>query len=62
MANIKQYLVSKGIAEKEIVFSAVIINKEFDRVKNNDKSESTVFTGFNLSQHVNIESKKGPVL
>ena len=57
MATIKQYLVGKGIAEKEIVFSAVIINKEFDHIKNNDKLETNVFTGFNLTQHVNIESK-----
>ncbi len=57
MAAIKHYLTSKGIAEKEIVFSAVSIKKEFDRVKNNDRSETNVFTGFTLTQRVEIESK-----
>jgi len=32
MATIKQYLLSKGVSEKEIVFSAVNINKEFQKI------------------------------
>ncbi len=57
MATIKQYLISKGVPEKEIVFTAVNIKKEFERILNKDESERSEFTGYNLSQRVEIESK-----
>lgn len=54
--QIKKYLVSKGLNENEIVFSAVDIRKEFENVKENNVSRQ-VFTGYKLSQNVQIESK-----
>jgi hypothetical protein len=57
MATIKKYLIGKGVAEKEIVFSSVNINKDFEHIRNKDESESDVFTGYNLTQRVQIESK-----
>ncbi len=57
METIKLYLIGKGVSEKEIVFSAVIINKEFEHIRNKNESESDVFTGYNLTQRIEIESK-----
>lgn len=57
MEAIKHYLIGKGISEKEIVFSAVNINKEFERIRSKNESETEVFTGYNLTQRVEIESK-----
>lgn len=55
---IKEYLTSKGIASNEIIFSAVSINKEYDTSYDQYGSQrSQVFTGYNLSQNVQIESK-----
>lgn len=55
--QIKKYLVSKGLAEKEIVFSSVDIRKEFEKVKENNFIKD-VFTGYSLTQSVKIESKE----
>lgn len=54
---LKKYLVSKGIPEKNMVFSAVNIMRDI----NTDYDPSTgrsrsVFTGFNLTQSVQVES------
>ncbi len=57
MLNIKAYLLSKNIPESEIVFSSVDIDKQFDYIRNSDKTETRIFTGFNLTQRVQIESK-----
>jgi uncharacterized protein len=57
METIKKYLISKGIVEKEIVFSAVNINKEFEHIRDKNESETDVFTGYNLTQRIEIESK-----
>jgi hypothetical protein len=55
--KIKAYLISKGIQEKNIVFSAIEINKEFDDLYDSaGKRTRTVFTGYRLSQSVQIES------
>jgi len=55
---IKEYLTSKGIASNEIIFSAVSINKEYDSSFDQyGNQRSQVFTGYNLSQNVQIESK-----
>ena len=54
---IRQYLKGKGITEKEMVFSSVVINKEFDtKTDENGKQTSQVFTGYNLTQTVNVQS------
>jgi uncharacterized protein len=57
MATISAYLKGKGINEKEIVFSSVDINKDFEVKRDKDDNETTVFTGYTLVQKVNIESK-----
>ncbi|WP_025763852.1 SIMPL domain-containing protein [Dyadobacter tibetensis] len=55
--HIRKYLISKGIQNDQIIFSAVQIAKEFDEVygDNGVKIRST-FTGYHLSQNVQIES------
>lgn len=54
---IQNYLKGKGVQEKQIVFSAVDIRKEFKTLYN-DKGESigSEFDGYTLTQSVEIES------
>ena len=55
--TIRNYLISKGVKETEIVFSAVSINKEFDYFyDSNGNNTSKTFTGFNLSQNLTVKS------
>jgi hypothetical protein len=55
--KINEYLVSKGIKAVNIVFSAIEINKEFEDVYDaNGKRLKSVFSGYRLSQNVQIES------
>ena len=57
--KIKSYLSSKGIAPKEMVFSAVNFNKDFETTYNeNGTTRQQIFTGFNLTQSVSIQSKE----
>ncbi|MCL4857133.1 MAG: SIMPL domain-containing protein, partial [Flavobacteriales bacterium] len=57
--SIKNYLISKGIKDNQIIFSAVDINKEFDySYDNNGNQRSSVFTGYRLTQNVQIESNE----
>jgi hypothetical protein len=56
--RIKSYLISKGIASSEIVFSAVNFNKDFDYIYNeNGSTKQQIFTGFSLNQTVTVQSK-----
>ena len=56
-AIIQQYLMSKGLSDEEIVFSAVNISREYDYTyDNNYNMRNQVFTGFRLNQEVKIES------
>ncbi|MCG2609906.1 SIMPL domain-containing protein [Flavobacterium sp. SM15] len=56
--SIKKYLVSKGIGNDEIVFSAVNFNKDFQTTYNeNGTTREQIFTGFSLTQNVTIQSK-----
>ncbi|MFM2207054.1 MAG: hypothetical protein RL213_1029 [Bacteroidota bacterium] len=56
--NIRNYLVRKGVAEKEIVFSSVEIDKQFSyRYDENGRQTGSDFTGYNLTQRVKVESK-----
>ena len=56
--TIRQYLKGKGIGDNELVFSSVVINKEFDtKTDENGKQTSQVFTGYNLTQTVTVQSK-----
>lgn len=56
--NIKNYLVRKGISEKEIVFSSIEIDKQFSyRYDENGRQTGSDFTGYNLTQRVKVESR-----
>ena len=55
---IKKYLVSKGLQESDLVFSAVAINKDFETTYDaNENIRQQLFTGFTLTQNVQVESK-----
>ncbi len=57
-AAIRGYLNGKGITKNEMIFSSVVINKEFDyRTDENGRSQGQVFNGYNLTQTVKVESK-----
>ncbi len=57
--RIKSYLLSKGIKESEMVFSAVNIEKEFNtKFDAEGRVAGNEFTGYNLRQSVTIDSKE----
>ena len=55
---IKKYLLSNGIKEKQLVFSSVVITKEFDYVTDNSGNNIPNFTGYKLEQTIEVESKE----
>lgn len=55
--SIRKYLVDKGVSEAEILFSSVDILKEFDYHYDQSGNSSQEFTGYRLTQRVEIESK-----
>ncbi|WP_026461776.1 SIMPL domain-containing protein [Adhaeribacter aquaticus] len=57
-ANIRKYLLSKGVNEKEIVFSAVDIQKNYRSERLNENMSTEVFDGYTLVQNISIESKE----
>lgn len=55
--SIKQYLRSKGISDAEMVFSSVVINKEYNiRTDENGRQTGQEFGGYNLMQTVKVEA------
>jgi len=56
--RINSYLETKGIAAKDIVFSAVDINKDFSYEYDNAGKSHQVFTGYRLTQSVELSSKE----
>lgn len=55
--NIKNYLLSKGVKQEEVVFFAVSINKDFDEVYDDQgRRIRSTFTGYTLNQQVQVES------
>ncbi|MBI3882974.1 MAG: SIMPL domain-containing protein [Sphingobacteriales bacterium] len=55
--KIRNYLKGKGIQEKEMVFSAVSINKEFnEKFDTYNRKIGTEFSGYNLVQNVTVQS------
>jgi len=54
--RVRTFLVSKGAPEKDVVFSSIKIDKEFDDVRQKDGSTSQKFSGYRLSQSVQIDS------
>jgi uncharacterized protein len=56
---LKTYLINKGIDEKAIVFSSVLINKDFESYFDPQTQRTTnTFTGYTLTQNLNIESRE----
>ncbi len=56
--TIRNYLLSKGVNESEIVFSAVGIEKEFDtRYDAEGRTIGTDFSGYKLMQSVSVDSR-----
>jgi len=56
---IQNYLISKGVKQSEIIFSSVSINKEFTTVTDQHyNTRSETFSGYNLTQSVQVESKE----
>ncbi|MFM9057508.1 MAG: SIMPL domain-containing protein [Bacteroidota bacterium] len=56
--KIRGYLVGKGVDAKNIVFSAIDINREFDeQYDGNGNRISSTFTGYRLNQDVQVESR-----
>ena len=53
---IRNYLLSNGISEKEIVIDPPAINKEFNYVTNADGTQSSTFNGYALYQNIKVES------
>lgn len=57
--QIKNYLISKGVKESEIVFDAIISTKENKSIYSDEgKYIGDKFIGYNLRQSVKIESKE----
>jgi len=54
---IQSYLESKGIVNKEILFSSVSINRDYNSIYNADGTRKEIFTGYTLSQKVEISSR-----
>jgi hypothetical protein len=55
---IREYLISKGVKNENIVFAATDIEKEFEYISEANDRQRQVFKGYNLSQRVQIESKE----
>lgn len=56
--SIKEYLLSKGLKNSEIIFSSVNINKIYNAQYDfNGRMTSNDFGGYNLAQNVKVESK-----
>lgn len=54
---IRQYLIKKGISNKDIIFTAIDINKNFDTRTDENNHSYSVFSGYTLTQTVKVESK-----
>ncbi len=56
--KIRNYLKAKGVADAELVFSAVNIDKDFTNKFDADgKQIGSEFTGYNLKQNITVDSK-----
>lgn len=54
--TVKNYLISKGVPESSMVFSAVNIQKEYENHYDHNGNYTSTFSGYSLSQVVSIES------
>jgi hypothetical protein len=56
-AAVKQYLINNGVDEKDIVFSSIRTNENFEQEYNQDgRIRKTIFTGYTLVQEITIKS------
>lgn len=56
--QIKAYLTSHGIADNEVIFSSIVIDKQYNyQYDVNGRQTGTTFNGYQLRQTVKIESK-----
>lgn len=55
---IEEYLKSKGIKSAEMVFSAVDIQKMYNYTNDGNGNSSQIFSGYQLTQTVSLESKE----
>jgi len=55
--TVKKYLESKGVADDEVTFSAVNIEKNYEEVVDKNNRTTRIFSGYTLSQTASIESK-----
>lgn len=57
-STIRNYLRGKGVDDKEMVFSAIRIDKDFTTMYDNDgRMKGSEFTGYNLRQTVTVDSR-----
>lgn len=54
---VKQFLIQQGIDEKEILFNAINISKDFSYHTDGNGNSYNTFTGYSLTQTVSVESK-----
>ena len=60
-SKIKEYLLARSVTVEETVFSAINISKDFSYTYDAEgRTSSTVFTGYNLTQSVTVDSKDIP--
>jgi uncharacterized protein len=56
--KIRAYLKGKGVTDQELVFSAINIDREFsERYDMQGRTIGREFTGYNLRQHVTVDSR-----
>ncbi len=58
VVTINKYLVSKGVSEKSITFSAINIEKNFNESTDKQGRITRTFAGYTLNQSVKIESSE----
>lgn len=56
--QVRKYLADRGIAENEVIFSSIVIDRQYNYTYNERGMQtSTTFNGYQLRQTVKIESK-----
>ncbi len=65
-AKVKQFFLSKGFKETEIIFSGVNFDKSYRTVtiegENNSTKSESIFDGYTATQTISFSSKKNPEL
>lgn len=55
---VHKYLIANDISEKNVTFSAVDIDREYDEIRDKEGNVKRVFKGFELKQSVKVESSE----